>query len=307
MADIADLCRAIPRASRGAHAALRRGDRAHLIERGSTPARALEIARHIAQHFGALKPERNQTPARTEQLAFISPEERAAVLALAERIAADEKIEPTAEMQLRRCDTATDIAMFGRMLADNHAFGREAAVQVAHAITTHRVTVESDFYTALDDLKRPGEDAGAGFMGDAGFGSGTFYLYACIDTRLLHDNLGGRRDLAADACAALVEAAATVNPSGKQASFAARSRAHYVLAEAGLMQPRTLAGAFIKPVTGDDLVAASVERLEGWRAKLDHAYGPTTDATAVMDVEAGRGTLAEIVAFCRDAAVAGHA
>jgi hypothetical protein len=38
---------------------------------------------------------------------------------------------------------------------------------------------------------------------------------------------------------------------------------------------------------------------------LDRAYGPAADATASMDVAAGRGTLAEIVAFCRDAA--GHA
>ena len=111
--------------------------------------------------------------------------------------------------------------MFGRMLADNPEFGREAAVQVAHAITTHRVTVEDDFYTAVDDLKTATEDAGAGFMGELGFGSGVFYLYACVDLALLTRNLGGDSELAATACAALASAAATVSPSGKQASFAA--------------------------------------------------------------------------------------
>src|SRR5207253_10983299 len=142
--------------------------------------------------------------------------------------------------------TSIDIAMFGRMLADSPKFNREAAVQVAHAITTHRVTVEDDYYTAIDDLKKPEEegDAGAGFVGELGFGSGIFYLYACIDTALLRHNLDGPRALAADACAALVEAAATVSPKGKQPSFAARARAHYVLAEFGTAQPRTLAGAF---------------------------------------------------------------
>jgi CRISPR system Cascade subunit CasC len=50
-------------------------------------------------------------------------------------------------------------------------------VQVAHAYTTHRVTVEDDFYTAVDDLKTKAEDAGAGFVGELGFGSGLFYLY----------------------------------------------------------------------------------------------------------------------------------
>lgn len=69
----------------------------HLRERGIAPQRALEIAREIAQHFGKLKPEKDPAPARTEQLAFIAPEERAAALALADRIAAGEKIEPTVE------------------------------------------------------------------------------------------------------------------------------------------------------------------------------------------------------------------
>jgi CRISPR system Cascade subunit CasC len=249
-----------------------------------------------------LKPEKDPAPARTEQLAFIAPEERTAALTLADRIAAGEKIEPTVEQLLRHADTAADIAMFGRMLADNPQYNREAAVQVAHAITTHRVTVEDDYYTAIDDLKTAEEDAGAGFVGELGFGSGIFYLYACIDTALLMRNLDGHRALAGDACAALVEAAATVSPKGKQPSFAARARAHYVLAEFGSSQPRTLAGAFVKPVQDADLATASVRQLEDWRAKLDRAYGPAAGASMTMDVAAGRGTLAEIVAFCRDAA-----
>jgi CRISPR system Cascade subunit CasC len=198
-------------------------------------------------------------------------------------------------------DSSVDVAMFGRMLADNPAYNREAAVQVAHAITTHRVTVEDDYYTAIDDLKTPEEDAGAGFVGELGFGSGIFYLYACVDTALLTRNLGEDMTLAADACAALAEAAATVSPKGKQPSFAARSRAHYMLAETGSAQPRTLAGAFIRPVEDADLAAGSTARLEDWRARLDGAYGPAADASVTMDVAGGRGSLADIVAFCRGA------
>jgi CRISPR system Cascade subunit CasC len=249
-----------------------------------------------------LKPERDKAPARTEQLAFIAPEEQAAALALADRIAAGEAVEPTVEQLLRHTDTAADIAMFGRMLADNPDYSREAAVQVAHAITTHRVTVEDDYYTAIDDLKTAEEDAGAGFVGELGFGSGIFYLYACVDTALLTRNLGGQTALAADACAALAEAAATVSPKGKQPSFAARSRAHYLLAERGSAQPRTLAGAFIRPVDGVDLADASITQLEDWRAKLDIAYGPAAEASVTMNVAAGLGTLPEVITFCREAA-----
>ena len=105
--------------------------------------------------------------------------------------------------------------------------------------------------------------------------------------------------------AALAEAAATVSPKGKQPSFAARARAHYLLAELGNAQPRTLAGAFVKPVRGDDLATLSIEQLEEWRSKLDRAYGPAAEASALMNVTEREGTLASIIAFCRDAA--GHA
>src|SRR4051794_4270281 len=96
----------------------------HLQKRGVAHDRALEIARQLAQHFGKLKPENDATPARTEQLAFISPEEQAEALSIAERIAAGETIELSAATLLRRTDTAADIAMFGRMLADNPDYGR---------------------------------------------------------------------------------------------------------------------------------------------------------------------------------------
>lgn len=100
-------------------------------------------------------------------------------------------------MVLRRADGAVDIAMFGRMLADDPAFNRDAAVQVGHAITTHRVLAEDDWFSAVDDLKTRDEDMGAGHLGEAGFGSGVYYLYACINADLLIENLAGDKDLAA--------------------------------------------------------------------------------------------------------------
>jgi CRISPR system Cascade subunit CasC len=125
-----------------------------------------------------------------------------------------------------------------------------------------------------------------------------FYLYACVDLTLLQRNLGGDAALAATACKALIAAAATVSPTGKQASFAALARAHYVLAERGNAQPRTLAGAFLRPVTGDDLAAGSIVALRTWRDSLDRAFGPAASETFELDVAAGLGTLAELREFC---------
>ena len=282
--------------------------RLHLISKGMSDADALKGARAIAEIFGKIKPEKDKTPTFIEQLAFVSPEERAAAMELADKFAAGEALPATAKEMvptiLRRADTATDIAMFGRMLADNPDYNREAAVQVAHAITTHKVEVEDDFYTAVDDLKKPAEDAGAGFIGELGFGSGVFYLYACIDRDQLEKNLGGDKALAKVAIEALVEGLATASPTGKQNSFASRARASYLRAEKGTQQPRQLSAAFFKPVRGDDLLAASITTIEGssetkgLAERMNDAYGDCFEAAKVMNVMTGEGSLADIIAFC---------
>ncbi|MBL3559654.1 type I-E CRISPR-associated protein Cas7/Cse4/CasC [Rhodovulum sulfidophilum] len=48
------------------------------------------------------------------------------------------------KLVLRRAGGAADIAMFGRMLADDADFSRDAAVQMVHAITPHSAQVEEE-------------------------------------------------------------------------------------------------------------------------------------------------------------------
>ncbi|WP_374449836.1 type I-E CRISPR-associated protein Cas7/Cse4/CasC [Stella sp.] len=270
--------------------------RDRLVDEGIAAEAATKAALAVAAVFGKSKPEKDPNPTDIEQLAFVSPDEENEALAVARRIAAGETVDAKAAGILRPADGAVDIAMFGRMLADSPDFNREAAVQVAHAITTHAATVEDDFYVAVDDLKRPAEDAGAGFLGEAGFGAGLFYLYLCIDRDLLVRNLCGREELARAGLAALLRAAATVGPTGKQASFASRARASFVLAEAGAAAPRTLAAAFLKPVRGEDIMGASIAALLDHRDRLARAYGEATEAAA-MDAHAGTGTLDDVLAL----------
>jgi CRISPR system Cascade subunit CasC len=278
--------------------------RKHLTAQGIDEAKATAIAREVISAFGKPKKEEDKNPIHTEQLAFLSPAEKQVAFDLAAARAAGraEPLDPkkTAQSLLKAADTAADIAMFGRMFADNPDFNRDAAVQVAHAITTHRVAIEDDYYTAVDDLKRPSEDAGAGFVGEAGFGSGIFYLYICVDADLLTDNLGGDAKLARNAIEALVEAAAKVAPNGKQASFASRPEASYILAEKGSEQPRTLAAAFIEGVKADNLLKGSIKRLLDTQGEFDHAYGKGDLTRHEMNVPEKKGSLAEIIAFCTD-------
>lgn len=270
----------------------------HLLSLGQTPEAAQKLTRDILPVFGKPKSE-DKNPLFTEQLAFISAEEKATALEFATRLASGEKFDAKKQAGeiLRRTDAAADLAMFGRMLADNPEYNREAAVQVAHAITTHKSAIEDDYYTAVDDLKKPEEDAGAGFLGEAGFGAGLFYLYLCINRDLLVQNLGGDSGLAGEACAALAEAAATIAPSGKQASYASRARASFVLAERGASQPRSLAAAFLKPVEDADPLEGAIKRLLDLRAGFAKAYGDDESFTTMR--VSGEGTLADILAFVR--------
>jgi CRISPR system Cascade subunit CasC len=82
-----------------------------------------------------------------------------------------------------------DIALFGRMVADEPALNADAAAQVAHAISTHKVENEYDYYTAMDD-RAPEDQAGAGMIGTIEFNSATLYRYATVAAHDLKKNLG---------------------------------------------------------------------------------------------------------------------
>ncbi len=280
---------------------------AHLLARNASAEQAESIAREVAVLFGKLEAQDKKKPGWVQgtTLAFISPAERAHALELADRALAGDplpKEKDLAKAVLRSADGAVDIAMFGRMLADNPDFNRDAAVQVGHAFTTHRAQVEDDFFTAVDDLKTRDDDAGGSHLGELGFGSGVYYLYACVNVDLLAENLVGDLTLTAKGLEALVEALATATPTGKQNSFAHRPRAAYLRAEIGSAPPRDLSGAFFKAITGEDLLGASIESLESMAAEIDRAYGQAWDRECVMALTRNEGSLAEVMAFARSAA-----
>jgi len=228
-------------------------------------------ARAIAGTFGALDSATRDEPLNDcviKQLAHFSPEEKSLIEALTDKLI-EEKREPRPDELglLRENHRAVDIALFGRMLADAAAYDMEGACEVSHAITVHKVAVEDDYFTAIDDLNT----RGAGHIGEQGFAAGLFYQYICINRDLLIKNLNDI-DLANKTIKALIEAAATVAPTGKQKSFASRAWASYILAEKGPRQPRSLSVAFLKPVKGDDMLQEAIAKLEDNRRRLDGVY-----------------------------------
>lgn len=178
---------------------------------------------------------------------------------------------------------SVDIALFGRMITSEAFLDVQASAQVAHAISTHAVKHEFDFFTAVDDLARTDgavkEDQGADMLGDVEFNSACYYKYFSIDCGGFRDNLLGQgirtsipteevqnaTNLSAVTLEALLRAAVMVTPAAKQNSFAAHQLPAAVLIE---VRPNCLpvsyANAFAKPVTAGThgLITASIEALK---------------------------------------------
>jgi len=264
------------------------------------PSKSENLASTIARVFGETESKHKDKPLnefRVKQLVHFSPEEIGDIDAVLKKFALSSE-DPSEEIKLlRQQHKAIDIAMFGRMLASSPKHNTEASVQVSHAITVHKVAVEDDYFTAVDDLNKKEDNTGAGHVGEAEFASGLFYNYICINRTLLEQNLGEDKELAKKALKALVEAAAKVGPTGKQNSFASRVYASYIMAEKGTQQPRSLSVAFLKALNGKDLLDESISALKTSNEKMEKVYGKCSTSNCEMNAYTGTGSLEEIKEF----------
>ncbi|MDO4724634.1 MAG: type I-E CRISPR-associated protein Cas7/Cse4/CasC [Comamonadaceae bacterium] len=181
---------------------------------------------------------------------------------------------------------AVDVALFGRMLADLPAVNQDAACQVAHAISTHRVEREFDYFTAVDDCGDE-DETGAGMIGQVEFNSATFYRYAVLDANKLLANLQNDRELALSAVEAFTQALARAIPSGKQNSFAAHNPPEFIGVSLRHTTPLNLANAFeqaVRPRTDTPLTAASVAALSNYEDKLAAVYAAPQDQWLYLDL-----------------------
>lgn len=180
---------------------------------------------------------------------------------------------------------ALDIALFGRMIATHAAKNVDAAVQMAHAFSTHPVANEFDFFSAVEELKEADDDdgAGAGMLGTTLYNSSCYYRYTNLDLEQLRRNLGGDGAQAvgaasghvATAVRAFVAGCIAAVPSGKGTNSAPQNPPAFILAvvrERGLW---SLANAFVQPVFagGGDLVQESASRLVQHWQQLAGMYG----------------------------------
>jgi CRISPR system Cascade subunit CasC len=259
--------------------------------------RNAEAAPAVAEAGLALLDIKLATDQKTEYLLFLGEHEVAAIAEFCDQqwdsLAAstekkgkkDAKDDATKELAAELAKNldggkASDLALFGRMLADLPERNIDAAGQVAHAISTHQVSSEFDYYTAVDDLK-PKETAGADMIGTVEFNSACFYRYANIDIAQLETNLGGDQELVDATLRAFLLASRDAIPTGKQNSFAARNAPAFVFTVVRDSGAWSLANAFVDPVRAGrngGLIEASIGALDTHWGELVSMYGPPAGA-----------------------------
>ena len=204
-----------------------------------------------------------------------------------------EELDKKEVKKIFKSENSIDVALFGRMVADDADLNVDAACQVAHAISTHAAENEFDFFTAVDDDKSRAEereDAGAGMMGTIEFSSAT-----------MHENLGDA-EATLRALTSFIEAFVKTMPTGKQNTFANRTLPSMVVVQMRDDQPVSLVGAFERPVLKSDtegFVAKSVRKLVEHEKQLEEAFGVKPRHAFVVSLEDYEGTesLGERVAF----------
>lgn len=247
------------------------------LDAGTAAARASEVLQlaGIKVKEPRLKKDEVADPATyvSEALVFLSSQQldQLADLAVAETM---DKAQAKKAIDTEH---GVDVALFGRMVASAPQLNVDAAVQVAHAISTHSVEPQSDFYTAVDDHRvSDEEDKGAGMVGTIDFASATLYRYAAVALETLRENIGSD-PLTAEAAAAFVRAFLTSMPSGKKNSMAADTLPELALVMVRQGRPISLVGAFEEPIRSSDQGYArpSVTALLEHARLVDSTYGTT--------------------------------
>lgn len=155
------------------------------------------------------------------------------------------KIDKKDAQEALRQQPGIDIALFGRMVADDPSLNTDACSQVAHAISTHAVQNEYDYFTAVDDLQDE-DNAGAGHLGTVEFNSSTLYRYATVAVHALGDVIG--KEETPEVIKGFIDAFAMTMPTGKVNTFANETLPDAILVTLREDRPVSLVGAFEKPI-----------------------------------------------------------
>lgn len=261
---------------------------------------AVELAAATVQATGIkIKASGKDTTEESGYLVFLSKHQVANLAAAAIEASGSDDVSKALNAanvkHLANRDHSVDLALFGRMVADQTDLNVDAAAQVAHAISVHPVETEFDYYTAVDDLN-PKDQSGAAMIGIVEFNSSTLYRYATLDANRLADTLGST--IATQrAVEAFLQSFTRSMPTGKQNTFANRTLPEAILVMVRPSQPINLVGAFENPVherepTGR--IKAATDALRDEAREIERAYDEHPVATWVTRVGADTASLDDL-------------
>jgi CRISPR system Cascade subunit CasC len=192
----------------------------------------------------------------TKALFFLGKKQ---AMALAEAALRGEKDKKTLQACLKD-NPEIDIALFGRMVADAPSLNEDASAQVAHAISTHAVQTEFDYYTAMDDMT-PEDQSGAAMLDTIEYNSETLYRYANVAVHEFNRQLGNV-DSTVEALKLFIEAFSNSMPTGKINTFANDTLPQAIMVNVRTDRPVSFVSAYEKPVKSrNGYVEESVKRL----------------------------------------------
>lgn len=185
----------------------------------------------------------------------------------------DKELAKLAKKSLNPALDALDIALFGRMVAKAADMNVEAAASFSHAISTHKVANEVEFFTALDDRQ---EEPGSAHMGSLEFNSATYYRYISLDLGQLADTMGGdelNKEQLKQAIAAFTKALFVAVPAARQTTQSGASP--WEFAKVLVRKGQRLQVPFDEPVkaAGHGFLLPSVNALKGYLCKKEALTG----------------------------------
>ncbi len=188
---------------------------------------------------------------------------------------------------------AVDMALFGRMVADDPSLNYDAAAQVAHAISTHAVQNEFDYFTAVDD-RAPEDSSGAGHIGTTEYNSATLYRYAAVNVDELADMVP---EAAVEAVKCFIGAFCCSMPTGKQNTFANRTVPDLIYVTIRNDQPVNMAGAFENPIQAEreGFFAASEKALKNYARDIYDMFVPAPELSFGCSRGDGLKDITEII------------
>lgn len=192
-----------------------------------------------------------------------------------------------------------DIALFGRMVANAADMNVEAAASFAHAISTHRVDPEIDFFTAVDDLKT--EDvSGSAHMGSLEFNSATYYRYIALDLGQLARTL--HTDDIFPAVEKFTQALILAVPAARQSTMAATTPWDYAIVTLRRGQGMQLSfnAAVRASAKEPDIVANSIKTLKERFAAAERMYGSLFGLKAKFEFGLEFGSVDELICGLRN-------